>query len=182
MKSDFYYTKNQDMKTASLSIIIILFVSFSTNAQKPFVETITDSVANKTTMVVQIESEFPGGVSGWVKYLQANLNAELGNKAIKIPKGQKNAKVSVVVNFIVDKKGNISEVTVDNEKDIPNKLVKEAIRVIKEGPKWIPARQSAVLDIPCLTEQERVDATIKKGLAKVISRKRQAITWQVEKE
>ena len=89
MKSDFYYTKNQDMKTASLSIIIILFVSFSTNAQKPFVETITDSVANKTTMVVQIESEFPGGVSGWVKYLQANLNAELGNKAIKIPKGQK---------------------------------------------------------------------------------------------
>ncbi len=170
------------MKTAYLSIITILLVSFASKAQKPFVGTITDSVANKTTMVVQIESEFPGGVSGWVKYLQANLNAELGNKVIKIPKGQKNARVSVMVSFIVDKKGNISEVTVDNEKNLPNKLVKEAIRVIKEGPKWIPAQQSAVLDIPGLTEQERVDATIKKGLAKVVSRKRQAITWQVDKE
>ena len=75
------------MKTAYLSITIILFVSFASKAQKPFVGTITDSVANKTTMVVQIESEFPGGVSGWVKYLQANLNADLGSKVIKIPKG-----------------------------------------------------------------------------------------------
>jgi hypothetical protein len=170
------------MKTVYLLITIILFISFTSNAQKPFVEIITDSVANKKYMVVQIESEFPGGVSGWIKYLQAHLDVDLGNNTIIIPKGQKNARVSVMVSFTVDKEGNISEVTVDNEKDVPEKLAKEAIRVVKDGTKWIPAGQSVVLDIPGLTEQERVEATIKKGLPKVTSRKRQAITWQVEKE
>ena len=162
--------------------VFILVSQFTLKAQKPEVAKITDSVANKDYMVVQIESSFPGGVDGWVKYLQANLNGELGNKLIKIPKGQTSARVSVVVNFIVNKQGNISEISVDNAKDVPSKLAKEAIRVIKEGPRWIPAQQAAVLDIPGLTEQQRVDATVKKGLPKVISRKRQSITWQVTVE
>ena len=162
--------------------VFILVCQFTLKAQKPEVATITDSAANKTFRVVQIESEFPGGEASWVKYLQANLNGELGNKIIKIPKGQTSARVSVVVSFIVDKLGNISEITVDNAKDVPNKLAKEAVRVIKEGPRWIPAQQAAVLDIPGLTEQQRVDATVKKGLPKVISRKRQSITWQVTVE
>lgn len=166
----------------SLTIYFLILFSFLTivKAQQPLVANITDSAANKTYMVVQIESEFPGGQAGWAKYLQANLNADLGSKAIKITKGQTSAKVSVMVSFIVDKEGNISQITVDNAKDVPSKLAKEAIRVIKEGPKWIPAQQAPVPDMPGLSEKERVDATIKKGLPKVISRKRQAITWQVD--
>lgn len=170
------------MRNIVTCLTILLVSQFTLKAQKLEVANITDSVANKTFRVVQIESEFPGGVDGWVKYLQANLNGELGNKVIKIPKGQTSARVSVVVSFIVDKQGNISEITVDNAKDVPSKLAKEAIRVIKEGPRWIPAQQAAVLDIPGLTEQQRVDATVKKGLPKVISRKRQAITWQATVE
>jgi hypothetical protein len=163
--------------------ILILFTSITRlNAQKPELATITDSAANKKYMVVQIESEFPGGQAGWAKYLQANLNADLGSKTIKVPKGQTSAKVSVLVSFIVDEEGNISDISVDNAKDVPAKLAKEAMRVIKEGPRWIPAKQSPVPDMPGLTEQQRIDITIKKGLAKVKSRKRQAITWQVNIE
>lgn len=146
------------------------------------VSTIKDSTTQKDYRVVQIESSFPGGQAAWIKYLQANLNADLGNKTIKIPKGEKSGRVSVMVSFIIDKMGYVSGVMVDNEKDVPSKLAKEAIRVIKDGPKWLPAQQAAVIDTPGLTPEEQVQATIKKGLQKVTSRKRQAITWQVDKD
>jgi protein TonB len=107
---------------------------------------------------VQEEAQFPGGVAGWTKYVQENLNADLGAKYIPLRKGEKMAKQTVVVAFIVDKEGNISEVSVINPRSVHRKLAEEAMRVIKNGPKWIPARQN---DRP------------------VISRKRQNITWVV---
>ena len=92
---------------------------------------------------VQIEAEFPGGGSGWRNYLEQNLNTRLGGKYIKIPKGDASAKATVIVNFLIDKEGNISEVTADSLSivTIHKKIVAEAIRVIKEGPKWKPAWQ-----------------------------------------
>lgn len=108
---------------------------------------------------VQVPAEFPGGLAGWTKYLEQNLNAELGVKYVKIKKGQSVGKATVIVTFIVDKEGNISDVRAENKQH--PKLVAEAIRVIKEGPKWIPATQNG---------------------RKVKYRHRQAITWQVSEE
>jgi periplasmic protein TonB len=45
-----------------------------------------------------------------------------------------------VVRFIVDKKGNISNVSA--ETNLGYGMEKEVIRVIKKGPKWIPAIQN----------------------------------------
>ncbi len=162
--------------------ITMFLVNTCVIAQQPFIGTFTDSAAKKTYMVMQIESEFPGGIQGWMNYLQNNLNTRLGNKYIKIPKGELTARQTAKVSFIVSKNGDITDIEVTNKDSIHPKLAEEAIRVIKEGPKWTPAQQASVLDIPGLTEQQRIDSTYKKGLPKVTSRKHQAITWQVSKD
>jgi protein TonB len=109
---------------------------------------------DKVFTVVQIESEFPGGQAAWVKYLQRNLNSDVPNQ-----NGAPPGKYTVMVSFIVDKEGNISEVTADKDPGYGTK--DEAIKAIKKGPKWTAAVQNG---------------------RKVTSRKRQAITFQVSEE
>jgi len=50
--------------------------------------------------------------------------------------------LTVVVDFLVNKQGKISEVSVENAGSFPDKFVKEAIRVISKSPDWIPAFQN----------------------------------------
>ena len=113
--------------------------------------------------IVQEPAEFPGGIQGWMKYLQDSLNSNLASDYIKVPKGKKVGRVTVIVEFTIDKNGSVSNVTASET--IPKKIhpafIAEAIRVIEKGPKWIPAKQDDKL---------------------VIFRHRQSITWQVTEE
>jgi protein TonB len=143
------------------TLFVLIFVFIKANAQLNNEKKIDTTKYEKVFQVVQIEAEFPGGKSAWAKYLSSNLNAELGNKCIKIPKGQKQAKATAKVVFLVDKTGVISDVSVENAKEIHPELVKEAIRVIKEGPNFIPALQNG---------------------KNVAYKARQSITWMVEKD
>lgn len=138
--------------------IFLLALSFKMS----FAQSLADTAHNQiTTDTVQVEAEFPGGREGWTKYLQANLNIKLGEKYIKIPKGQKQAKQTAILNFLVDSKGYITEAHVDNVDEIHPKLAAEAIRVIKEGPRWKPAVQNG---------------------KPVSYRARQTITWMITAE
>ena len=76
---------------------------------------------------------FPGGIEGWRKYLEANLHYP--KKAQK-----KQIEGLVKVKMVVDANGNIGEVEALN--DPGGGLAAEAVRVIKEGPKWVPAFQN----------------------------------------
>jgi TonB family protein len=76
---------------------------------------------------------------GWVKYLNANLNADLGAKYIKIPKGEKEASITVIVQFIVNRNGSLEDIKVVNKKEVHPKLAEEAVRVIRESGQWKPA-------------------------------------------
>ena len=111
------------MKKIVLIMMAVLFVGGSLKAQ--------DSTR---------EAMFPGGNLGWKNYLNKTLNTSVLDY-INIPKGKKSAKVKVIVEFWVDKEGNIDSVRADDVSiaTINEKIVAEAIRVIKEGPKWIPA-------------------------------------------
>ena len=111
------------MKKIVLVMITVLLVGSSLKAQ--------DSTR---------EAIFPGGSLGWKTYLEKNLNTSVLDY-ITIPKGKKSAKVKVFVEFWVDKEGNLDSVRADNisSATVNEKVVAEAIRVIKEGPKWIPA-------------------------------------------
>ena len=89
---------------------------------------------DKVFTSVQIEAEFPGGKDAWKKFLERNLNSSLPSE-----NGAPAGKYTVMVNFLVDKNGNISDVQADPS---PYGTREEAIRVIKKGPAWKPAVQN----------------------------------------
>ena len=84
---------------------------------------------------VQIPAEFPGGIQGWTRYLERNLNSD-----IPVENGAPTNVYTVIVTFIVDKEGKVSDVKAENDPGYGTK--EEAIRVIKKGPSWIPANQN----------------------------------------
>lgn len=87
---------------------------------------------NKVWTKVEIESEFPGGLASWKRFLLKTLN---------YPEDAIEEVVSgtVVVKFIVDQEGNVSEVEAISGPDL---LKAEAIRVIKKSGKWTAAIQN----------------------------------------
>ena len=81
---------------------------------------------------VQIESEYPGGIPAWQRFL---------NKYLRYPQEAQDQGVqgTVLVQFIVDKEGNVSDVEAVSG---PAELRAEAVRVIKKSGKWTPAVQN----------------------------------------
>ena len=86
---------------------------------------------DKTFLVVQIESSYPGGDHAWKRYLERNMR--YSQDAI-----DNNIQGTVVVQFIVDKDGNVSDVEAVSG---PEELRAEAVRVIRKSGKWTPAIQ-----------------------------------------
>lgn len=86
----------------------------------------------KTFEVVEQMPTFSGGDAALMKYLSEN---------IKYPKAAEKAgeQGRVVVNFIVEKDGAISNVNV--VRSVTPTLDAEAVRVIKAMPKWVPGKQ-----------------------------------------
>jgi protein TonB len=107
---------------------------------------------DKEFKTVQIQAKFPGGPDAWTKYLQRNLQSDVPTE-----NGAPPGSYTVVVSFLVDKDGNISEVKAENDPGYGTSA--EATRVISRGPKWIPAVQNG---------------------RNVIYRQKQAITFRVE--
>ena len=83
--------------------------------------------------VTQEAAEFPGGQSAWINYLSDNLT---------YPKKLKKEKVSgqVIAKIYIDRTGTISKVEII--KSLHPLLDEEVIRVIKNSPKWEPAKQN----------------------------------------
>lgn len=102
---------------------------------------------------VEIESSYPGGPGAWMRYL---------NKTFRYPQEAQDDGIqgTVVVQFIVDKEGNVSEVEAVSGPSTGG-LRDEAIRVIKKSGKWTPAVQNG---------------------RKVKSYKKQPITFKLEAE
>ncbi len=84
---------------------------------------------------VQIAAEFPGGIKEWQKFLERNLNSELPTE-----NGAPVGVYTVVVTFIVDIDGKVSDVQAESDPGYGTK--DEAMRVIRKGPNWKPANQN----------------------------------------
>lgn len=89
---------------------------------------------NMVLLKTEIEAAFPGGEVAWRRYLEDTLD---GNVPVKF--GAVAGSYTVVVKFIVSKDGSISEVNVENDPGFG--MAEEAMRVIKQSPKWTPAIQ-----------------------------------------
>jgi protein TonB len=87
---------------------------------------------DKTFTKVEIESEYPGGAAAWQRYLI---------KTLRYPQEAQDNEIqgTVVVQFIVDKAGMVSDVEAISG---PKELREEAARVIKKSGQWTPAVQN----------------------------------------
>ncbi len=74
-------------------------------------------------------------MAAWQKYLERNLNS-----SVPVDNGAPPGKYTVVVSFIVDKTGALSDIKAENDPGYGTK--EEAIRVLKKSPNWKPAVQN----------------------------------------
>lgn len=122
-------------KPAFISLLFLLLI-LNANAQSDSTNGSgnIDSSEYKVFERVEIEAKFPGGDDAWIKYLQRTLHA-----ATPIDFGAPAGTYTVVVQFVVDKNGNISDAKALTRHGYG--MEQEVLRVIRNGPKWIPAFQ-----------------------------------------
>nr|WP_294895798.1 energy transducer TonB [uncultured Pedobacter sp.] len=85
------------------------------------------------TSFLEVMPEFPGGMKAWANFLTKNLNYP--------PQARENGiSGRVVVSFVIDKNGEISNLKV--VKGIGGGCDEEAMRVIKKSPFWKPGMQN----------------------------------------
>lgn len=99
---------------------------------------------DKVFQKVEIDAEFPGGTAGWTRYVTREIERNIDDLQDEGKSG------TVVILFIVDKEGSVSEVRAMScgEAGVPNclgpgtKLAEIATAAIRKGPKWKPAVQN----------------------------------------
>lgn len=119
---------NFDMKYC-VSAVCMLFVLSGIYGQE---NTVSDTAKNGIFEKVDEKAGFPGGQQGWRQYLQKNLNINT-----PVEHGAPNGKYTVLVQFIVDVDGSISEIKALTEEGYG--MEKEVLRIIKKSGLWIPA-------------------------------------------
>ncbi len=132
-------------KTIFLAAIVTLF-GITAKAQSTPNDTVWQTT-NPIKKVVNLNKDkegvalFPGGEAAWAKYLDEHVNAALG-KFIPMPTGVKKVTQTAHVTYNIDSDGSIIDIVVTNADTIHPKLTEEAIRVLKNSPKWNPAIQN----------------------------------------
>ncbi|MEO0045837.1 MAG: hypothetical protein RL705_1028 [Bacteroidota bacterium] len=82
------------------------------------------------TAGIEVKPDFPGGLQEFYKFIGKNY---------KTP-NVKNLKGKVFVMFVIEKDGSLTDIKV--LRDIGHGTGEEAVRVLKECPKWLPGEQN----------------------------------------
>lgn len=91
----------------------------------------SEAQTNKVYDKVEVMPEYPGGMEALIEYMQNN---------VKYPENAQKQKIEgrVIVGFIVEKDGSISEI--HSLRPVHPLLEQEAIRVVSNMPKWKPGK------------------------------------------
>ena len=98
-------------------------------SSKPLSEMAEETNMDIAYEVVEKMPEYPGGMSALLDFIQNNLQHDKAN-----------SKQRVIVQFIIDKEGNIDKPII--LRSINPELDKEALRVVGLIPQWKPGRQN----------------------------------------
>ena len=144
------------MVKSLLSILCFLYCFYPAFTQEPTPPPPTHDPIDSAKVFekVEVEASFKGGVSAWHRFLLTNLNA-----SIPLDNGAPEGRFTVLIQFIVDKQGEISNFKALTKYGYG--MEDEAIRVIKESGKWTPAEH---------------------GGKKVIAYRKQSITFLIGSE
>ncbi|WP_339787380.1 TonB family protein [uncultured Imperialibacter sp.] len=131
-------TKTSWWKPAAIVPVALAFFIAVSCDQQPAAEAVDDieitneAAKEETFTIVEHLPAFPGGMESLYQFFGENLT---------YPAGAKKAGVEgkVLVEFVVDKDGTITNATVIE--GIGNGCDEEALRVINASPKWTPAMQ-----------------------------------------
>ena len=93
---------------------------------------VRESVSDSIFVVVEQKPEFPGGEEALYQFLASNLNYPNTAK-------EQNIKGRVIVSFVVEKDGRITNAKVI--RDIGGGCGDEALRVVNKMPRWKPGKQ-----------------------------------------
>ena len=120
---------NKLLKPLSLFAALIMVFAFSLNVNAQ--EKKSDN-SDVVFTVVENEAEFPGGVEAMNRFMAENIKYPTLAK-------QKNIEGKVIISFIVEKNGTLSDIR--TIKDIGEGCGDEGVRIVKLMPKWKPAKQ-----------------------------------------
>ena len=132
------------MKIFFRTFLVIFLVSFfyNVNAQNKVktndtIRNVKDTIQSGNRFLVfrrtEIPASFPGGNRAWKKYISDILKQ---NKDSLTGEDQG----TCIVKFIVHVSGDVSKVEATTLMN--TRLAKIAVAAIKNGPKWVPARQN----------------------------------------
>jgi protein TonB len=121
----------KSLYTLGLLVIISLSLNAQTNLAKDVTVTTSLSGPDSAFKKVEIESEFPGGIPAWMKFLSENLTYP--DKAVR-----KNIQGTVVLQFIVCTDGSVCDIEAISG---PPLLREAAVKALKNTPNWTPAVQ-----------------------------------------
>jgi hypothetical protein len=107
-------------------------IDVNVNEQNTAFEPASTNVTSDTSL---IPPQFHGGKEGWLQFLQKTLKSDVPTQH-----GAPTGTYKVIISFKVAEDGTVSEVKADNDPGYGTGA--EAVRVIKEGSKWIPAQQN----------------------------------------
>jgi protein TonB len=118
----------------------LFLILFLLNSQWSFAQV---SESPKDTAIVtapEIDAEFAGGYDGLVNYLSNNLSF-IGNPKNKrsVAKEELLEGGRLIVRFIIEKDGSITHVKLETKLPKCEPCNQDAIRVVKNMPKWKPA-------------------------------------------
>ncbi|MBL7744366.1 MAG: energy transducer TonB [Chitinophagaceae bacterium] len=116
-------------------LLLALFISLTSRAQE---EAGKDSLAVTKGNVfekVDEEASFPEGLDGWRKFLEKNLNPN-----VPVENSAPVGIYTVLVQFIVDRNGNISDIKPLTR--IGYGMEQEVVRILKKSGTWKPAMQN----------------------------------------
>jgi len=92
----------------------------------------TANIIHDSSTDVKIEAKFPGGPQAWFKFLSKNIHQEVAEK-----NGAPRGNYTVVVSFLIDTAGKLSEVTILNDPGYGT--ANDVLKALKHSPDWLPA-------------------------------------------
>ena len=92
---------------------------------------------NKIYVGVEEQPQFPGGERELLKYVRDNLKYPTISQ-------ENNIQGTVVIRFVVNKQGEVSNVEVLQNRGADAACEREAIRVVQSMPRWIAGKQNGV--------------------------------------
>ena len=118
---------------------LFLFLSFVLSSLS-YAQVTESKIDTAIVTTPEIDAEYIGGFDGLVNYLATNLSF-IGNPKNKrsVAKEERLEGGRLIVRFIIEKDGSITHVKLETKLPKCEPCNQDAIRVVKNMPKWKPA-------------------------------------------